>query len=163
MKGLLFAALPITLGLALGTAALAHHAGEKRASGAIEVSHAWTQENAAMAHATEVYLTIANTGEEADRLLGGSAGFAGRVEIQAQVMGADGVLKTRSIEALEIAPGQTVTFQPGGTRLVLMNVQRQFRAGQHFDMDLTFEKAGPVEIEVEVEKIDHEGGAEPGA
>jgi periplasmic copper chaperone A len=72
------------------------------------------------------------------------------------------------VQAVEIAPGQTLTFQPGGVHLVLQSVQRAFEHGQHFDLALTFEKAGTVEVEVEIEELEHEDeheheGAKPAA
>jgi periplasmic copper chaperone A len=70
------------------------------------------------------------------------------------------------VQAVEIASGQTLTFQPGGVHLVLQSVQRIFEHGQHFEMALTFEKAGSVEVEVEVEEPtdeDHEEGRKPAA
>jgi periplasmic copper chaperone A len=157
--------LSLTLAAGIATSALAHHAGERVAAGDLHVSHAWTYEVAAMAHAVDVYLTIDNEGEVPDRLIAAAVDFADKVEIQAPVV-EDGVLKTATVQAVEIAPGQTLTFQPGGIHLVLQSVQRTFEHGQHFDLALTFEKAGTVEVEVEIEEPDHEDeheGAKPAA
>jgi periplasmic copper chaperone A len=156
--------LGLTLAAGLAGTALAHHAGERMAAGDLRVSHAWTYEVAAMAHAVDVYLTIDNEGEAPDRLIAASVDFADEVEIQAPVV-EDGVLKTTTVQAVEIAPGQTLTFQPGGIHLVLQSVQRSFEHGQHFDLVLTFEQAGTVEVEVEIEEPDHkhDEGAEPPA
>jgi periplasmic copper chaperone A len=65
------------------------------------------------------------------------------------------------VPAIEIAPGQTVTFQPGGIRIVLPNVQRHYSEGDHFHMMLEFETAGEIEIEVDVEAQDHDHDHEP--
>jgi periplasmic copper chaperone A len=157
--------LGLTLAAAMGSSALAHHAGERVAAGDLYVSHAWTYEVAAMAHAVDVYLTIDNEGEAPDRLIAAAVDFADEVEIQAPVV-EDGVLKTATVQAVEIAPGQTLTFQPGGIHLVLQSVQRAFEHGQHFDLALTFEKGGTIEVEVEIEEPDHEDeqeGAKPAA
>jgi copper(I)-binding protein len=147
--------LGLTLAAGLATSAAAHHAGEVVPAGDLHVGHAWTYEVAAMAHAVDVYLTIDNEGEEPDRLIAASVDFAGKVEIQAPVV-EDGVLKTATVQAVEIAPGQTLTFQPGGVHLVLQSVQRTFEHGQHFDLALTFERAGTVEVEVQIEEPEHE-------
>jgi copper(I)-binding protein len=153
--------LGLTFAAGLAGAALAHHAGEKVAAGDLRVSHAWAFEVAAMAHAVDVYLTIDNVGEAPDRLIAAAVDFAAEVEIQAPVV-EDGVLKTATVRAVEIAPGQTLTFQPGGIHLVLQSVQRAFEHGQHFDLALTFERAGTVEVEVEIEEPDHEEEHEEG-
>lgn len=144
------------IGALAATPLAAHHAGEVVVQGDIAAGHGWAYENTEMAHAVEVYFTVTNTGDEADRLTAASVDFAERTEIQAQVLGEDGVLKTRSIDALEVAPGQTLAFQPGGMRLVLMSVQRQFDHGQHFDLTLAFERAGTMEIEILIEEVEHD-------
>ena len=153
--------LGLTLAAAMATSALAHHAGEVVKAGDLLVSHAWTYEVAAMAHAVDVYLTVDNEGDAPDRLIAASVDFADKVEIQAPVV-EDGVLKTTTVQAVEIAQGQALTFQPGGIHLVLQSVQRIFEHGQHFDLALTFEKAGTVEVEVEIEEPDHEHDHEEG-
>ena len=147
--------LGLLLAAGLTSSALAHHAGERATAGDLSVSHAWTVEVAALAHAVDVYLTIENRGGAPDRLIAAAVDFADEVEIQAPVV-EDGVLKTATVRAVEIAPGQTLTFQPGGVHLVLQSVQRTFEHGQHFDLTLTFERAGSIEVEVEVEEPDHD-------
>jgi periplasmic copper chaperone A len=155
--------LGLTLAAGLASTALAHHAGEVVKAGDLLVSHAWTYEVAGMAHAADVYLTIENQGDAPDRLIAASVDFAKEVEIQAPVV-QDGVLKTATVQAVEIAPGQTLTFQPGGVHLVLQSVQRTFAHGQHFELALTFEKAGTVAVAVEVEEPDeHEDEPERAA
>jgi len=133
-------------------AAIAHHAGDTYPVGDLVVSHAWTYETAAAGHATKVYLTIMNNGAEADRLLDARVDFAPRTVIQAQVIGADGTLAVQDVAAVGIEPGQSLTLQPGAMWLELEGVQRRFAHGQHFHMDLTFEQAGSVEIDVWVEE-----------
>lgn len=138
--------------------ALAHHDGEVFSAGALQVSHLWTEEVGKTAHAVPVYLTIRNTGTEADRLVGVKTTFSDAGKFEAPVLGADGALSVREIPAVEIAAGQTLTFQRGGITLVLDNVQRPLEGSQHFDMVLEFAKAGTVEVEVEIEEPHgHEG------
>ena len=135
-------------------AAIAHHAGETFPVGDLVVSHAWTYETAAAGHATKVYLTVMNNGDEADRLIDARVDFAPRTVIQAQAIGADGTLGVQDVAALTIEPGQSLTLQPGAMWLELEGVQRTFAHGQYFHMDLTFEVAGSVEIDVWVEEAD---------
>ncbi len=135
-------------------AAIAHHAGETFPVGDLVISHAWTYETAAAGHATKVYLTIMNNGDTADRLLDARVDFASRTVLQAQAIGSDGTLAVQDIAAIVIEPGQSLTLQPGAMWLELEGVQRTFKHGQHFHMDLTFATAGPVEIDVWVEEPD---------
>lgn len=135
--------------------AAAHHAGERFQVGEIVVSHAWTNETTATADTAAVYLTLENLGEAADRLVAAEASFAGPAVFQAQILGADGVLRTAEVPAVEIAAGQRLTFQPGGIHIVLPDISRQLRGGDHFHLTLTFAEAGKVEIDVAIEG-DHE-------
>ena len=132
--------------------ALAHHDGEIFSAGALKVSHLWTEEVGPTAHAVPVYLTIRNTGTEADRLVGASTAFSDAGKFQAPVLSEDGALAVREIPAVEVGAGQTLTFQRGGITLVLDDVKRPLEAGQHFDMVLEFANAGRVEVEVEIEE-----------
>jgi len=137
--------------------ASAHHDGEQYRTGNVSISHAWTGETGAMAHAIEVYMTIQNNGSEPVTLTGAEIDFAQPAVFQAQVVGEDGGLRTREVATVEIAPGQSVTMQPGGLRLVFNDVQRRLFAGDHFHAHLQFANIGELEIEVEVEQADENG------
>lgn len=146
--------------LMAATAALAHHEGDIFPVGDLVVSHAWTYATAEAGHSTKVYLTIENGGAEADRLIDASVSFAPRIVMQAQAVDAEGTLAVPDLKAIRIEPGQVLTLQPGAIWLELEGVQASFVDGQYFHMDLTFEQAGTVEIDVGVNAPeDHE--AEP--
>jgi len=151
MRNTLIAAAT-AVGLVAAVPAIAHHAGEMSQAGDIRVSHAWTEETSAMAHAVEVYLTVENTGAAADRLIGATTGFTEPGVFQAAVIGADGAAEVREVPAVTIEPGQSITFQPGGIHIVLNDVQQALMAGDHFDMTLEFETAGTLAVEVEIEE-----------
>ncbi|RIA56188.1 copper chaperone PCu(A)C [Dichotomicrobium thermohalophilum] len=142
--------------LAAGLPATAHHDGEQYRKASVSVSHAWTGATAEMAHAIEVYMTIENAGSEPVTLTGADVSFARPGVFQAQVVGADGTLRTREVNTVEIGPGQSVTMQPGGLRIVFNDVQRRLFAGDYFQAHLEFAEIGEVEIDVEVEKLGEE-------
>lgn len=144
----------------LSAPALAHHVGDVAAAGTMKASHAWTPQTSAMAHAVEVYLTITNEGEEADRLVAAATDFTQDAVFQAPLLGEDGTLKVREVAAIELAPGQQITFQPGGLVIVLNDVKQVLTAGDEFHLDLTFEKAGFLEVEVVVEEPRAPGAAD---
>ncbi|MGM0559707.1 MAG: copper chaperone PCu(A)C [Pseudomonadota bacterium] len=149
--------LILTVFLALAgsvSAAFAHHDGERSAAANMVVSHAWTVENAANAHANAVYLTLENTGEAGDRLVGAEVDFANATSFRAPVMDEDGNYSMSPVAAIGVPAGESVTLQPGGVQIVLEDLQGEYRAGDHFHMTLTFEKAGSVEVEVLVEDLD---------
>jgi hypothetical protein len=149
MRKLLFSSALLSLGLA--GPAVAHHAGETSQLSKLVLSHAWMHENAEMAHSTSVYLTIDNQGTEADKLIRAEVDFADEAVFQAQTVGADGVLAVRDISGINVDPDQVLTLKPGVVWIELESVHRTFEHGEHFDMTLTFEKAGMVEVEVQIE------------
>ena len=61
-----------------------------------------------------------------------------------------------------MAPGQSVYLEPGGARIAFDDVKRTITVGDHFHMTLTFERAGPIDVEVEVEAA-HGADAEDAA
>lgn len=151
------------------TPAIAHHAGEQfRVSDEVSVGHAYTIENAPMAQAMRVYLTVRNEGDEAVEVTGASVDFAQDVRFMAQTV-KDGTLETANLEKIRVDAGQTLTMQPGAVWIELDGVQETFEHGEHFHMTLAFADIGSVEIEVEVEETpgatpsddhdhDHESG-----
>lgn len=160
-RNLLAGAAVLALAAAAGSA-FAHHVGETWSVGKLTLSHGWTYEISDASHGMPVYLTIDNGGDETDRLIAASVPFAERTVLQAQTLDEDGTLEVEDVEAIAIAPGQVLTLQPAAAWIELESVQESFEHGQHFDLELTFERAGTVTIEVEVEEPDaHEHEDEP--
>src|SRR4051812_41291350 len=96
--------------LLLAVPAAAQQAGE------ITVSHPWTR--AAGQNGTGAgFLTIANRGGTADRLVGASSPIARVTEIHTHIREGD-VLRMRPVAAVELPPGETVILQPGGFHLM---------------------------------------------
>ena len=57
---------------------------------------------------------------------------------------------------MEIPPGATVELKPGSYHVMMMSLSRQLTKGERVKASLTFEKAGKVDIEFDVEAV---GGA----
>jgi copper(I)-binding protein len=146
----LVAAFLLAMPAGIVTPAKAHHDGDTFQAGDIIVSHLWTNATSSTSDAIEVYMTILNTGTEADELIGATTRFTGPGKMQATAF-QDGTLRVVEAPTLELAPGQAVSFQPGGITLVLPGVQRQLREGDHFHMTLEFANAGTVTVDVDVE------------
>ncbi|WP_442879841.1 copper chaperone PCu(A)C [Aurantimonas sp. E1-2-R+4] len=91
------------------------------------------------------YLTIANQGSTADRLVSMSSAAAGRVELHEMAMEGE-VMRMRALkEGLAIAAGETISLMPGGHHLMFMDIVEPFREGASVAVTLTFEHAGSVE------------------
>jgi copper(I)-binding protein len=152
MRKLLLSSAVLSFGLACPAGA--HHEGEVYQLGKLVISHAWMLENAEMEHSSSVYLTIDNQGTVADKLIAAKVDFADEAVFQAQTVDAEGVLEVRDITGVKVNPSQVLTLKPGLLWIELESVHRTFEHGEHFDMTLTFETAGTIEIEVEIEPAD---------
>jgi periplasmic copper chaperone A len=96
------------------------------------------------------YLIIENTGGEADRLISATSDASPDVEIHEMKMEGD-VMKMRQLsEGLDIPAGGKVELKPGGYHLMFMDVESPFEEGETLKVNLNFEKAGEVQIELPV-------------
>lgn len=92
------------------------------------------------------FLTIENTGTEADRLISATSSVAKDTQIHEMAMAGD-VMKMRALsDGLEIPAGQTIALAPGGFHLMFMGLNQPFVEGETVAVTLTFEKAGPIEV-----------------
>src|SRR3954452_25248248 len=99
------------------------------------------------------YLTIQNKGSTPDRLLGGSADVADRVQIHEMAVN-NGVMTMRPLdEGLAIEPGKTVKLAPGGHHLMLLDLKSPLKQGDRLPVTLEFEKAGKVKLSLEVQGL----------
>lgn len=155
-------ALTLGLGATLAAPALAHD----YRHGGLVIDHPWSRATPDGAGVGAGYMVIRNEGEEADRLVGGAAPFAGRVEIHEMAV-EDGVMRMRALEdGLEIPPGTSIALKPGGYHVMFMQLQEPLVEGEVREATLEFANAGPIEVEFFVESmaasgIDHEGHDTP--
>ncbi|MOA34177.1 hypothetical protein D3C78_1555350 [compost metagenome] len=63
-------------------------------------------------------------------------------------------MKMQQIPAVEIPANSAVVFQPGGNHVMLFGLGKPLTAGEIFPLTLEFEKAGKVEVQVEVKTAD---------
>lgn len=114
-------------------------------AGPLEISSPWARAMLPGQPAGGGYLTVVNTGHEADRLVSASSPSAGRVEIHTMEV-VDDVMVMRPVEGgLEIPAGGTVELKPGGLHLMFMEVAEPFAEGDTVQVRLDFEKAGSVD------------------
>lgn len=143
------AALPAASGLAIAPAA-AH----EFKAGALILKHPWARATAKGAEMGGGFVTIVNTGSDADRLTGGSLALAGRADVHEMKMEGD-VMKMRQLDSgLDIPAGATVELKPGSYHLMFMKLTAPLEAGTKVKGSLIFEKAGEVPVEFAVEAID---------
>ncbi len=110
----------------------------------------WTRATPGGAKVGGGYVAIINKGTTSDKLTGGSLSVADHVEFHEMTMDG-GVMQMRPITGgVEIKPGETVKFEPGGNHVMFMGLKEPLKEGDMVKGQLTFEKAGTVDIEFKV-------------
>jgi len=131
-------------------------------AGALKISGPWARATPKGAPVGGAYMTITNTGNVSDRLVGGASDVSSHFEIHEMSMD-NGVMKMRPLEkGLEIQPGQAVEFKPGGYHVMFVGLKKPFEEGQHVKATLDFEKAGNVAVDFAVRGIGAQTGASSG-
>lgn len=152
LRSLTFAALAATLFAAPARA-------EDIKAGDLVISQAWSRATPNGAKIAGGYLTIENKGTAPDRLIGGSGDIAGKVEVHEMAM-KDGVMTMRPLDkGLAIEPGKTVKLAPGGYHLMMFDLKGPFKQGEKVPVTLQFEKAGKVNLSLDVQGV---GAQAPG-
>jgi copper(I)-binding protein len=122
----------------------------------IDIRQPWarigqTYVDSAIEPAVAGYMSLANTGNEPDRLLAATSPAAEKIEIYGiKVVGPN--VQMRLLEKGLGLPGDTtITLRPRGYHLMMRGVRAPLAKGQSVQVTLTFEKAGSRQIELIVE------------
>ena len=143
----------LLLGTALFAAMASTALAEQTLFGDLTIKHPTLRATAPGAKVGAGYITIINNGGTADRLVGGTADFAGRVELHEMKM-VDQVMKMRPLSnGVDIPPGATVNLKPGGNHIMFMLLKKPLKEGEQPKAKLVFEKAGEKEILFTVKSI----------
>lgn len=136
-----FAVAVATAALFLSSAAYA----APKASG-IEVTGAWSRPAAAGTNGAG-FMTVSNHGKAADTLVSIETKAASQVQMHQTSM-ANGIMSMKRLETgLALAPGQTVTFAPGGYHLMLIGLTSTSKAGDKLAATLVFSSGARIKTE----------------
>jgi periplasmic copper chaperone A len=113
----------------------------------IKIEKAWARATPASATTAVVYLTVANSGAAADRLTEVSTPVAASAGMYVMAMEGS-VMQMRGVDAVDVKPGDRISFKPGGLHIMLMNLRRPLQKGDRFALSLVFEKAGRIDVDV---------------
>lgn len=112
------------------------------------VAEPWARSTSAGQKAGGGFMTLKG-GAQADRLVSGSTSVAERVELHTMSMDGN-VMRMRQVDGIDIPAGQTVSLAPGGLHVMFMGLKDELKPGTKVPLTLTFEKAGTVQVQVEV-------------
>ncbi len=149
-------ALRVALALCVSLAAIPASAHEIIA-GNLAIHHPWSRATPAGAQTAAVYMMIHNKGDQPDRLISAETDIAATAELHVMNMD-NGIMTMRHLDSVDIPAAGAADFVPHGLHVMLIGLRTQLAEFDTFEMTLTFEHAGKVKIEVEVEGM---GASEP--
>jgi copper(I)-binding protein len=130
-------------------------------AGELAIAHPYARATVPNQPTGAAYMTIENTGRNADKLIGASSPVAKSVQIHSMSMQGD-VMKMREVSDIELKPSTKTELKPGdGYHLMLIGLKQPLKPGDKFPITLNFEKAGKTEVSVWVEDKNAKGAQAP--
>jgi periplasmic copper chaperone A len=111
------------------------------------IVEAWAPATPPNASVGAAYMKIVAAG--ADTLLGATTPAAAKVEMHTNSE-EGGMMRMRQLQSVELQPGQSFSFQPGGAHLMLVGLTAPLMADSRFALTLRFKNAGEVVVNVPV-------------
>ncbi|WP_298498409.1 copper chaperone PCu(A)C [uncultured Maritimibacter sp.] len=116
----------------------------------VVVEGAWSRASIGMNRPGAAYMTIRNTGDTPVTLIGLTTPLAMMPEIHESKTNADGVSSMAPTDEITIAPGESVSLEPGGLHAMLMQLQTSMTEGGSYPLTLLFDDGGEVTVEVPI-------------
>lgn len=128
-------------------------------AGELHIDHPWARPTINAVVPAAVYFELANNGKADDRLIAASTERAEHVELHASFKDEEtGAMKMRVAQDGVPAPaGKTASLETGSYHIMLIGLREPLKAGDTFPMWLVFEKAGEVEVIINVEDRETKG------
>lgn len=125
----------------------------------VSVTDAWARATMPGQKVSGAYMQIRSDADA--RLVGASSPAVPRVEVHEMKMDGD-VMRMREVKAIELPKGKTVSLEPGGYHIMLMNLAKPIAAGEVIPLVLTVESGGKQQtVEVKAEARAPMGGGMP--
>jgi periplasmic copper chaperone A len=116
----------------------------------LAIDHPFTRATPPGGSVAGAFMAIANQGKDADRLVGVTSPAAAVVQIHEMSM--DGaVMRMRLVQGIDLKAGATVQLKPGGFHVMLEGLKQPLKLGDEIPLTLRFEKAGSIDVMVQVE------------
>lgn len=114
----------------------------------VVVTEAWVRATVPAQKSTGAFLNIVSPEDAA--LVSASTPVAGLTELHTMSMSL-GIMRMRRIDKVPLPANETVSLQPGGNHIMLMQLNKPLTTGEFVPMTLRIESGGKVqEIELEV-------------
>ena len=116
---------------------------------AIEIDEPWARATTPGTTLAAGYMTLRNKSDDRDRLLSVSSPLARKVETHITLKEGD-IMRMREVPGYEVPGRGRVELKPGGAHLMFVDIKRPFKAGEKIPVTLSFDKAGEMNVELEV-------------
>lgn len=120
----------------------------------ISVTDAWARATMPGQPVSGAYMQIQSDADA--RLLGASSTVVPRVEVHEMNMDG-GVMRMREVKSIDLPKGKTVSLEPGGYHIMLMNLKKPIAAGDVIPLTLVVESGGKrqtVEVKAKARAMD---------
>jgi len=119
----------------------------------IVVEQAWLRPTIGRSRNSAAYMSIRNRSGQPDRLLSAAYQGAEVTEIHQSTF-ENNVMKMAPLrDGVEIPANETFELAPMGHHIMLIGLQQPLRSGQTITLQLTFERAGSMQVQAEVKKL----------
>jgi len=118
----------------------------------VSLENAWVRAMPPTQHNTAGYLIFRNNGEKTVRIVGASSTPAAQVEMHNSRL-KEGMMTMERVEIVEVAPGKSVEFAPGGMHLMIMGLDTMPAPGEQLRLCLELESMAPVCTAAPVRKV----------
>lgn len=116
--------------------------------GDISIGHIWAKPTSAGDRSAEIYFPLLNNGKVTDKLIAASASWAEKV-LMIQATNNDD--KREILSYVVLSPNKPVSFIPHRLFLSAEGLKVSLQEGQMMPIELRFEKAGTVKVDVKIE------------
>ncbi|MBE2190617.1 MAG: copper chaperone PCu(A)C [Alphaproteobacteria bacterium] len=97
------------------------------------------------------FMTIENTGDQIERIVGATSSVCDQVEIHTMEQGESGVMMMRKVkDGLEIKPGEKLVLSSQGYHLMLVGLHDTLVENKNIDVTLERETGEPIALKIQV-------------
>lgn len=106
------------------------------AAAQLQVRDAWVRAVPPVSSGTAGYFVLHNSGSAPVTVTGASASFAHHVMMHSMARNDDGLRQMQHVASVTVAPGEDVTFAPGGMHLMIMGMEHVPAPGDQVEVCL---------------------------
>lgn len=118
---------------------------------------AWVRPAPPTARSAAVYLTVRNTSQQPEAIVGAVTPVAGRAELH-ETKFEKGIARMRPVAQLNVPAGGTAALAPGAVHLMLTDLHQPLVQGRHFPLTLRLASGREIGTDVAVTTSAHKSG-----